>query len=500
MSAFRPFHHSSILFWPILWLIAWLVFSPSAHSQVSISGPCVYAGWESSTSERGVCQAPWVAQNLSQNVIQRQYSCGSGGTRCNPAIFGTGPRNAPICVGGRGVSSHDLNYDCIRSARNRAAIIRRCSESQASSPIGGSLCREVASYCRRHSSDYDCLTMGKPRDLLANSPAGPSDMMCFRGRAISKDSFGSFVGSLGGVVAALGVGGGVALLASQTNRPSQGRDSGRTPASEESTTSTTNNSPRGEAQLPTSRTSGGENARALDPNYVPIESAPGPIPTDAECLSFDKEYYSKENSGQDIAAQIQRAERENGIEGKKNRFYEIFAPLALKIQKRTGWPASVTLSQIIIETGWGGSNVLQRTNNFGGHSCFSENAESTMTIRNPLLQQGAKEVELAGMNEEYQVSVPCTYRRPAAEGAFYRTFSNVLEASFFYADNVLENERYKSASDHVKEQFRNGQRSNPDTVVRGLGPYAADPNYRTQLSNSIRTNNLTRFDTMTVCE
>lgn len=58
-------------------------------------------------------------------------------------------------------------------------------------------------------------------------------------------------------------------------------------------------------------------------------------------------------------------------EGKEGRriFIENMAPLAVQIQELTGYPASITLAKLILETGGGTSKLSKERLNFAGLSC-----------------------------------------------------------------------------------------------------------------------------------
>jgi uncharacterized protein YgiM (DUF1202 family) len=244
---------------------------------------------------------------------------------------------------------------------------------------------------------------------------------------------------------------------------------------------------------------------APDLGDVGINCEPGSIPVEGECVNFNFNFYTKSDSAQTMAASINQA-KQRGISAKKQRFFELFGPLAIEIQTRTGWPASVALAQMAIETNWGTSNVFKRLNNFGGHSCTRYNPNGSRPLRNRHLRAAASREgrSLPGYfvdsNGSPRLRSACTYPRPRNERHYYRTFENVTEAAFLYADNVLENRHYRDAQNHVKSRFEAGQKADPETVVRGLRAYAADTSYRRKLMQTINANNLTRFDEMRSCD
>ncbi|MCR9205809.1 MAG: glucosaminidase domain-containing protein, partial [Halobacteriovoraceae bacterium] len=225
---------------------------------------------------------------------------------------------------------------------------------------------------------------------------------------------------------------------------------------------------------------------------------------DPNCMRFQADFYTKGDSAKQMAAAINRA-KQRGTNAKKAQFFELFAPIAVYLQTKTGWPASVTLAQMAIETSWGTSSVFRNLNNFGGHSCTQYSESGSRGIRNSNLVNAANDpgLGLAGLYKtsggNSRIRTPCTYPRPRREGHYYREFPSVADASLLYADNVLESGYYPDAANHVKQRFSQGRNADPATVVRGLRAYAADSSYRSSLMTIIRSNDLTRFDNIKSC-
>jgi uncharacterized FlgJ-related protein len=258
---------------------------------------------------------------------------------------------------------------------------------------------------------------------------------------------------------------------------------------------------------------GNEADKADDADPVIIK---GPIPQKrptlnkpatgtSDCVVFDDKYYTTQDSSKQMAASINRAKR-SGTSAKKKRFLELFSPLALEIQTLTGWPASVSLAQMALETNWGTSNVFKRLNNFGGHSCFEYKQNGSKPLRNSqliasdLVKSGALSSATRDSQGRVRLKSPCTYKRPRNEGGYYRSFSSVADGAFLYADNVLENKAYKKSQNYLKAQLRAGKPVDPAKIVDGLRAYAADRKYRKSLMTTINANNLTRFDDQKTCQ
>lgn len=162
----------------------------------------------------------------------------------------------------------------------------------------------------------------------------------------------------------------------------------------------------------------------------------------------------------------QSVDETNYVEG----FIRDFAPLALYLERETGLPASVMLAQIIVESGWGGSNITILKNNILGIGNCNEPGEFTA------------EVDFSTI--EHQIRVQCM-----ADTSAYR-FESVGESILYYAYLLLNNEQnekhygalrrfiaqHRSIAqtdpvtfrDHVIELIANGYHSDPDWYVTYL--------------------------------
>jgi len=99
---------------------------------------------------------------------------------------------------------------------------------------------------------------------------------------------------------------------------------------------------------------------------------------------------------------------------------EDFAPLAVFIQEQTGLPASVTLAQLAVESGWASSNVTILKNNVMGlGNCHAPEAFTAT-------------VEFGDFSQE--IPVTCMLDTTAFK------FENVADSIFYYAYVVLRSE------------------------------------------------------------
>ncbi len=136
-------------------------------------------------------------------------------------------------------------------------------------------------------------------------------------------------------------------------------------------------------------------------------------------------------------------------------------PYAQMEQQRTGIPASVTLAQLIQETGWGSSLLATKYNNAFG---IKANKGWTGKVSPPLKDH------VEGSN------VP------------YRAYNSIAESFADHSNFLIENKRYKNAFNY---------KNDPIQFIREVANagYAMDANdYQNSLIGLVKSNNLTQYD------
>lgn len=147
-----------------------------------------------------------------------------------------------------------------------------------------------------------------------------------------------------------------------------------------------------------------------------------------------------------------------------NEFISLFGPVAQDSMKATGVPASVTLAQAILETGWGKSTIGDAKNLFGIKGVGPAGTIDTKT------------------REVYNgQSVTIT------DG--FRKYNNWQESIDDHA-RLVSSGRYKNAWN----QFQSDH--NADAFARGIhqAGYATEPNYANYLINLMKQYNLYQWD------
>jgi flagellum-specific peptidoglycan hydrolase FlgJ len=146
----------------------------------------------------------------------------------------------------------------------------------------------------------------------------------------------------------------------------------------------------------------------------------------------------------------------------QDAFFAMAVGPAQASQKRTGVPASVTLAQAILESGWGDHHMGDACNYFG---IKARPGEPSVTMR-------TREVE--GGKSVY-VEAP------------FRRFASVEECFAAHGHFLRGNPRYAKAF----------QAADGESFARAIAAagYATDPKYADLLVEIIRENDLTRYDT-----
>ena len=146
----------------------------------------------------------------------------------------------------------------------------------------------------------------------------------------------------------------------------------------------------------------------------------------------------------------------------KDAFFALAVGPAQASHKTTGVPASVTLAQAILESGWGDHHMGEACNYFG---IKARPGEPSVTMRTREVEGGKS------------VSVDAAFRR----------FASVDECFAAHGHFLRDNPRYAKAF----------QASDGESFARAIAAagYATDPKYADLLVEIIRENNLTRYDT-----
>lgn len=143
------------------------------------------------------------------------------------------------------------------------------------------------------------------------------------------------------------------------------------------------------------------------------------------------------------------------------QFARLFGPVARENMKKTGVPASVTLAQAVLETGWGGSSIGDAKNLFG----------------------------IKGTGPAGSIKVPTKEfvngRMVTVQGSFRKYHS--WQESFEDHGKLLQNSRYGYALKYKTDPNRYAQE------IHKAG-YATDPNYSSKLISIMKSNNFYQYD------
>jgi flagellum-specific peptidoglycan hydrolase FlgJ len=228
--------------------------------------------------------------------------------------------------------------------------------------------------------------------------------------------------------------------------------------------------------------------KLLDPATVPCDasSPQAPLTVTQSCLTFDKSIYGAQGKA-NYEKKVNAATTERG---KQNTFINYLAPAAVFMQGHTGFPASVILAQVYLESAMGTSRLFKEQNNFAGLSCFNEK---------PMHEESID----IGATYKTTISIACDTPRPDREGAYYESFDSLFECAKAYLSNLLDSKQTAAAYADVRDAVNahpEGKPADWQTVIAGLHSYAADPSYQSSLTKLINELDLTRFDQMESCE
>lgn len=149
---------------------------------------------------------------------------------------------------------------------------------------------------------------------------------------------------------------------------------------------------------------------------------------------------------------------------KPDEFIAAIAPAAIESMHASKVPASFTIAQAALESGWGSSQLAQQ-----GHNLFGVKADKSwhgdvLTMQTREFLHGA------------WVMVPALWRR----------YANWFEAIEDHAAFFHTNPRYKAAFDTTDgEAF---------TRAVALAGYATDPAYAQKVIATMRAHQMSRFD------
>ncbi|WP_238014484.1 sporangiospore maturation cell wall hydrolase GsmA [Dactylosporangium sp. AC04546] len=149
-------------------------------------------------------------------------------------------------------------------------------------------------------------------------------------------------------------------------------------------------------------------------------------------------------------------------------FIAASVPGAQQSRREHGVPASVTIAQAILETGWGKSALSTFDRNFFGMKCYGQGVYA-----NGCRSHSTAECTPAGA---------CF-----TTTASFRTYANAANSFRDHGASLATNSRYAVAFQH---------RGNPDRFAAEMhkAGYATDPQYTVKLTGIMAKYNLYRYD------
>ncbi len=226
--------------------------------------------------------------------------------------------------------------------------------------------------------------------------------------------------------------------------------------------------------------------------------------TGDHCVTFNPENYSgaKVKNFQTE----QQAFDESSTEKKKENFLAFILPLALHFQELTGWPASIFLAQVQLESNWGTSSLLGDGHNMTGVSCLTHPGQ-TGVDDDPMNWTDSNGNKI----ETPKIIYDCTRSRP--EGGNYRTYTSALDWAYDYINIVLytpSNSLQDQASRLAVKQRPKGGVADWKAVADGLSHYAPSEwvtrlnpprwvSYPQKIASSMKSNEWTNYSMEKLC-
>lgn len=149
---------------------------------------------------------------------------------------------------------------------------------------------------------------------------------------------------------------------------------------------------------------------------------------------------------------------ENSVEDKINFYIKKFAPAAVKNMRFYKIPASITLAQGVLESGYGESTLAKKANNHFGIKCH----------------KGWKGRSIRHDDDE--------------EDECFRSYKNPLKSYRDHSLFLVDRNRYNSLFELKRKDYKGWAKG-----LKAAG-YATDPEYAEKLISLIERFNLTRFD------
>ncbi|MBW3084638.1 Exo-glucosaminidase LytG [Austwickia sp. TVS 96-490-7B] len=152
----------------------------------------------------------------------------------------------------------------------------------------------------------------------------------------------------------------------------------------------------------------------------------------------------------------------------QSTFIATLAPAARQSQRATGVPASVTLAQAILESGWGQSKLASQSNNYFGIKCLSGTGPYAKGCITMTTQE-------------------CAKGKCSPQKASFRTYGTVAASMKDHGNFLRVNPRYAKAFSYTR---------NPDQFAREIhkAGYATSPTYAATLISVMRTYRLYLYD------
>ena len=157
----------------------------------------------------------------------------------------------------------------------------------------------------------------------------------------------------------------------------------------------------------------------------------------------------------------------SGMTSAQRNYLQSALPAAIAESQQYGVPVSVALGQSILESGWGGSTLSSRYNNYFGIKCSTSSPYQAGCVN---MNSGEY------VNSSYQIL-----------SSSFRTYSSPTNSFLDHGYFLTHNSRYRNAFNYT---------GNPDEFIRQVASagYATDPNYAQKVINIMANYGLYQYN------
>lgn len=181
----------------------------------------------------------------------------------------------------------------------------------------------------------------------------------------------------------------------------------------------------------------------------------------------------------------------NNEDGKRTSNVDQMAKVAVEIEKETGYPSKVLMTQFALESGRG--KAASGDYNYFGMTKGGSDKKLTWT-KEVLDSEGLKKFKQKLSPEELQTITVDPNQKNLPQGKvrykvqrYFASYNSLKEGALAYTNNIIKNPRYGPAYEEYKKT------KNPEEFMKNIAKagYATDPNYANSLVATSKSKDIT---------